>query len=348
MTQHAEQVRADVQRNCHIADARHGTDFGMCTYLMKMREYYRWEMGLGFDDRLGREAVGNWLSAREALWNQLAGEEFGEIRVHGREFDPFDSEGINAALEPEGLVYSAGLIGGAKPHFFLGRLLHKEQPSDGFNLCVADRELARGLNAPPAMSLGKTIFLRRESLRRYLWEKYEAWRWHRPNNAFGRAVACYPFDDDLSVALDQMTESELASAREHEIGEALAGERLGPAWEAMLLDLTLTPAELMARAVRDHLADCLRTLPMLARNGREASIHFFAGNFSAMRREIFPGLQTAYDEWLTDGDAESLQAIAEVGADHWYQVAVQMLALHADGGADAADAIGVLVARSHL
>ncbi len=348
MTPHPEQVCADVQRNCHIADARHGSDFGMCTYLMKMREYYRWEMGLGFDDRLGREAVGNWLAEREALWSELAEEDFGDIRVRDEQFDPFDSDGINAALESEGLVYSAGLIGGAKPHFFLGRLLRRERPADGFNLCVADRELARGLNAPPAMSLGNTIFLRRESLRRYLWEKYESWRWNRPNNAFGRAIACYPFDEDLNSALDQMTGNELAFAREHEIGESLAGERLGEGWENMLLDLALTPAELMARAIRDHLADCLRTLPMLARTESAASIHFFAGNLSAMRREIFPGLQTAYREWLTCGDTEALQAIAEVGVNHWHDLATEMLALHAAGGADAADAIGVLVARNHL
>jgi hypothetical protein len=198
------------------------------------------------------------------------------------------------------------------------------------------------------MSLGKTIYLRRESLRRYLWEKVESWRWNRPDNAFGRAVGCYPFDEDLNAALDQMTDNELISAREHEIGESLAGERLGEAWEAMLLDLALTPAELMARAVRDHLADCLRTLPMLANTEREASIHFFAGNFSAMRRDIFPGLGKAYDEWFRHGSTEPLQAIAEVGANHWQRLAEEMLELHADGGANAADAIGVLVARSHL
>jgi hypothetical protein len=36
----------------------------------------------------------------------------------------------------------------------------------------------------------------------------------------------------------------------------------------MLLDLAQTPAELMARAVRDHLADCLVTLPRLDSSGR--------------------------------------------------------------------------------
>jgi hypothetical protein len=35
-----------VQTNCHIADARHAADLTLCTYLLQMREFYRWEQGL--------------------------------------------------------------------------------------------------------------------------------------------------------------------------------------------------------------------------------------------------------------------------------------------------------------
>ena len=47
-----EEVVRRVQRNCDISDANHGGNFTMCTYLMKMREYFRWEKGLAFTDRL--------------------------------------------------------------------------------------------------------------------------------------------------------------------------------------------------------------------------------------------------------------------------------------------------------
>ncbi|MEJ2575852.1 MAG: hypothetical protein P8106_03965 [Gammaproteobacteria bacterium] len=337
-----------VQHNCHVADARHGGEYGMCAYLMKMREYFRWEKGLAFDVRLPSAEVGDWLTQREALWEGLAGADFEEVVVDGVKFDPFDTEGVNAALEPHHLVYSAGLVHGARPHFFLGRLVHKEEPDDGFALRVADAELARGLSAPPAMTRGRTIFLRRESLRRYLWEKLESWRWNRPDNAFGRAVACYPFGRELHQALEAMTEAELASAREHEIGEFLAGELLGEAWNEMLLDLAGTPAELMARAVRDHLADCTRTLPMLIAREKTASIHFFAGNLNAMRREIFPGLHKAYEEWLQERDLEPLSAIARLGAEHWAALAKALVEVHARRGAAAAGPIAELVAVNHL
>ncbi len=343
-----DQVSQSVQHNCDIADARHGADFGMCTYLMKMREYYRWEKGLGFRDRLPKDDVGDWLSAREALWAELAEAEFGAVTVAGERFDPFDADGVNAALEPHALVYSAGLALGAKPHFFLGRLLRREAPLEGFDLRVADVELARGLSAPPAMTRGRSIFLRREALRRYLWEKLESWRWSRPDNAFGRAVACYPFESDLDAALEQMTDSELASAREHEIGEFLAGEQLGEAWNRLLLDLAQTPAELMARAVRDHLADCTRTLPMLVESGRDASIHCFAGNLTGMRREIFPGLRGAYEQWRNARDPEPLAAIAALGRRHWAELAAALLDLHRRHGARAAGPVAQLVAAHHL
>jgi len=348
MKQVPQQVRETIQHNCHIADARHGADFGMCTYLLKMREYYRWEQGLGFGDPIPREGVGDWLSAREAYWAELVGEEFREIPVDGRYYDPFDAEALNTALEPYGLVYSSGLVQGARPNFFLGRLLHREDPEDGFALRVADQELARGLNAPPAMTRGRTIFLRRESLRRYLWERVETWRWHRPDNALGRALECYPFDGDPDQALEAMTANELTAAREHEIGEFLAGQALGDAWGAMLLDLAHTPAELMARAVRDHLADCSRTLPLLIREGREPSILFFIGNLSAMRKELFPGLYGAYGEWWESGDTEPLSAIAGVGAKHWLDLAREMLDLHRVYGPQAAEPVAAVVRENRL
>ncbi len=343
-----ESLIDSVRHNCHIADARHGADYGMCTYLMKMREFYRWERGLPFDAHLSKDEVGDWLVAREALWGDVAEQDFASVRVGERHFDAFDSQAINAALEPFRLVYSAGLVHGARPHFFLAELEAREKPVDGFELWLSGRELVRCLNAPPAMNVGKTIFLRRESLRRYLWEKLESWRWSRPRNALARALACYPFDDDVETALDRMTDNELAAAREHEIGEYLAGQRLGWRWNDMLLDLAHTPAELMARAVRDHLADCTRTLPMLAATNRAASIHFFAGNLSAMRRQLFPAFDAAYRQWLVDNEPEPLREIAGRGARHFAALAADLVALHRAHGPTAAGRIAERVRANSL
>jgi hypothetical protein len=344
----SERLRAGVQRNCHIADARHAGDLGMCSYLMRMREYFRWERGLDFTAKLANEEIGEWLDAREALWAELAEADYAPLEIGGRHFDPFDADAVNAALEPAGLVYSAGLVHGAKAHFFLGLLERKAEGEEGFSLRVSDRELARGLSAPPAMLQGRTIYVRRESLRRMVWEKLETWRWSRADNGFARAFAIYDFDHDLGASLDRMTESEVDAAIEHEIGEYHAGRLLGPAWNDMLMAVAGTPAELMTRAVRDHVADCARTLPMLARTRRDGSLHFYFGNLTGMRSEIFPGLAAAYREWLASGDYEPLGAMAEVGREHWTSLGCEMLDLHRAGPSDAARAIARLVGANVL
>jgi hypothetical protein len=336
-----------VQRNCHISDARHGADYSLCVYLMKMREYFRWEMGLPYGANLAKDQVGNWLQAREQLWEELEGEELRPIPIQGEHFEPFDADAINQRLAPSGLIYSAGLGQKAKPHFFLGKLEQRHRKG-GYSVFVVASEYARDLTAPPAMSLGDTIFLRRESLRRMLWEKLESWRWSRPDNALGRAFACYDFENDLEASLDAMTNAEIDNLLLHEIGEHRAGSELGEGWNEMLLDLIRTPAELMGRAVRDHLADCLSTLPTLVEQGEAPALHFYMGNLTHMRKDIFPGLNHAYAEWLESGDGESLQTIARIGAQHWRDLGNRMLELHRRLGTDAADRIQELVRQNYL
>jgi hypothetical protein len=345
-----ESIRAlaqAVQRNCHISDARHGADYSLCVYLMKMREYYRWEMRLPFGEALPKDEVGSWLQAREQMWDELDAAELADIEIDGQRFDPFDANGINARIEPHGLVYSAGLGAKAKPLFFLGDLERHTRAGD-HDVLVAAGEHARDLAAPPAMTLDHNIFLRRESLRRMLWERLESWRWTRADNALGRAFACYDFEHALDSSLDAMTDCEIDVVLLHEQGEHDAGVRLGAGWQPMLLDLAGTPAELMARAVRDHLADCLVTLPVLADEGIAASIHFFLGNLTHMRKVIFPGLERAYAEWGAGDDTEPLQVIADRGRSHWERVAHAMLELHREVGEDLDQRIRGLVDGSYL
>jgi len=336
-----------VQKNCHVSDARHGKEYTLCTYLMKMREYYRWEKGLPLGARLPKQDLGEWLSRREELWGSLEESDFEPLTIGGDPYDPFDVEGVNHALTASGLVYSGGLGHNAKPHFCLA-VLETSKELDGFSVFVSGREYARDLTAPPAMTREDVIFVRRESLRRMLWEKLETWRWSRPDNALGRAFACYGFDAALETPLDEMTAQELDAVLLHERGEHQCGQLLGEAWNRMVLDLSASPAELAARAVRDHWADCWFTLPWLAREGRSASIHFFMGNITHLREQIFPALGTAYEEWHRNGVADPLVEVAAQGLRHWSGVAQRMLDLYAEDGTAAAPRIQRLVQENHL
>jgi len=98
-----------VQHNCHIADARHAREMTLCTYLLEMREFYRWEAGIPLGDPLARPEVGEWLNAREALWETLAEDDFAPLPLGDNAHDPFDVAAINRHIEPHDLVYGAGI-----------------------------------------------------------------------------------------------------------------------------------------------------------------------------------------------------------------------------------------------
>ena len=271
--------------------------------------------------------VGAWLRERELFWESIEDESFEELPIDGDYYDPFDNAAINAALGPHGLVYSGGIGIRSTPHFFLGQLAHAEQHTD-MTVLVANSEYARDLTAPPAMSREGTIFIRRESVRRMVWERIEEWRWNRLENAMGRAIGCFDFDRDPQIALEEMTDAVLDIVLLHEKGEVLAGKRLGPEWEAMLATLPHSGAELMVRAVRDHLADSLTTLPGLVRDGSDASLHFFFANQGNMRKHLFPLLAQTYEQWLEQGDRAVFEKLVPLAESHWNELAGQMLALY--------------------
>lgn len=324
MTPEFSRLRTSVQHNCHISDALFARDYSLCIYLLKMREYFRWERGFGYGDSLPDKELGEWLVEREHLWHELEDAEFARVPFASRELDPFASDELNALLAPEGLVYSGGYGSSAKPHFFLADL-EREEVLDGLHVYVAGREHARDITAPPAMSIGETVFVRRESLQRTLWERIEEWRWHKRDNAMGRAVGHYDFDGDFAAALDAMATCEIEAVILHENGEVEAGRRLGPGWENLISGVFRTRAEYTARAVRDHLADCMVTLPALLARNAVPSIHFFFANLTGMRRSLFPSLVRAYEAWH-GGDEHALPRAIADGKDHWDEVARRFLA----------------------
>jgi hypothetical protein len=341
------ELRLAVQRNCHISDARYAGEYSLCTYLLKMREYYRWEKGFGPTAKLHNGEVGNWVDRREQLWARLENDSFEPLNLCGQRFDPFDDDGINRELLRQGLVYSGGYGRFGKPHFFLARVLRVEACGDHV-VIVSGEEYARDLSAPPAMTRGKTIFVRRESLHAMISERVEEWRWKQRDNAMARAMAYYDIEPDLERALDKITDNELETAILHELGELIAGELLGTAWEELLLGVVRTPAEVAARAVRDQLADCLSTLPALLALENLPAIHFYFANLSGMRKELSPGLTQAYQRLVESGDLSELKRSVPLGSRRWLSVARDLLELHRRHGAGCGSHVAALAEQSRL
>ena len=251
-----------VQTNCDIADARHARDVSLCTYLLGMREFYRWEHQLPHGVSPPRADVGRWIAEREQRGERIAEEEFVAVPVAGRDFDAFEAEQVNAELAGSGLVYGAGVGRFHKPHFFLGQLDREEQRGEA-RLLVCGCEYARDVSAIPAASQGSTLIVRREALRQWLWEKAEGWNLKQRDGALKSALLAYGFDVDPQAAIERMTRGEIETLVLHEEGELAAGRMLGADWSRMLEGFGGKRAELLARAVRDNLADCMVTLPGL-------------------------------------------------------------------------------------
>lgn len=288
-----------VQQNCHITDARHARSMTMCIYLLEMQQYYRWENEIPYSASLAKSEVGQWLVEREKFWSELEALPYSPLPLE-EEIDPFDSESVNRLIVPEGYVYSAGYGRFGKPHFFLGKLLKKEARGK-FTVLVSSCEYARDLNAPPAAFLNGTIFLRTEAVRRMVWEK----RGKAPEDAI---------------------EAQCEAIILHELGEGMAGEALA-GWEAMLLESS-GKTEIILRAVRDLLADCLSTLPNLIERKDEDSLHFYFENLSGMRRDLFPRIVEAYKKWVSSGDMNPILDAASEGSAHWLHVGRSFLERH--------------------
>jgi len=324
MLRNLPELAEAVQRNCDISDARYAGDYGMCTFLLKMREYYRWEHELPFTRALPRAELGEWLSAREAQWSALEDEPFQPLPLGGGALDPLGADAANGELLPRGLVYGAGYGRFIKPVFFLGALLRVEE-REGCRVIVSSCEYARELAAPPAMLQGRTIYLRLESVRRYLWEKIEEWQWRKSDNRMARALAGYDFVADPEAALARMAENEMESMILHELGEARAGELLGAGWQEMIARVARSPAEVAARALRDLLADCLSTLPALVARENLPALHFYFATFDAAHRERFPQALAAYEDFLRDGSLAPLERAARAGAERFLAEARALL-----------------------
>jgi len=327
-----------VQRNCDISDARHAGDYGLCTFLLKMREYYRWEHELPYSRTLPKDDLGDWLKSREQAWGGLEEAPYAPLPLAGGALDPFEAAEANRELLPQGGVYGAGYGRFGKPVFFLGELLRIEE-REGLAVCISSCEYARELAAPPAMLQGRTIYVRLESVRRYLWEKIEEWQWRKQGGAMSRVLASYDFLADPERALGRMAENESESMVLHEIGEARAGERLGEAWGAAALEASGTRGEIALRAVRDLLADCLSTLPALVERGNAPALHFHFATFDAPRREMFPQALEAYEAYARDGDPALLRRAAREGAERWLETARGLLALSPGARAAALEAL---------
>ncbi|MBU2646288.1 hypothetical protein KKI24_16395 [bacterium] len=338
-----ETLKTTVQRNCDRVDAENAQSFGLCIYLLRMWDYYRWWHSLALSAHVANEKILPWIGDVEEYWESIEGESFSDLLLEGQSFDPFRTREINEILNPKQLVYSGGLSYGGIPMFFLAKL-DKIELVEGFKVVISTDEIARGLYGFPAMLQEKTIFIRKEALRNMVWSRYEEWQFKKRDNSMGRAFTFYDFSANPEQALNQMVENELKTLILHEVGEGKLKAALGEEWGEMLIDFAYSKTEIVARAVKDLAADCLMTLPSLLETNQQSSIHFYFANFSDMRKTLFPELLEAYHNWVQGADMSGLTQLIDKGRTKWQKTGEDILDLYREKGQAAGESINKLVA----
>lgn len=326
-----EDLTGEVQLNCDRADARYAQNFGLCSYLLRMREYYRWKMGFDFLAKLDPKEITPWVMDQEDLWEELEEEAFAPLTLPSGKVDPFAAEAVNEELVQEGLVYGGGLGPSGRPLFFLAELV-EARDLDGVKVLITGKERARGMMAPPALSRADHLYVRMEALKDWLWGKYEEWAFHQEGSLAKRAFAHYPFATDPVAALEAMAEKEREVMIRHELGETELNRIWGDAWHEMILDLIPTKAEHILRGIRDLAADCRSTLPYLIERGERASLDFFFFNLTGLRKQLDPVLFSAYESYVEGGDFQGLLEASRKGAERWFQEGSRFLELYRTQG----------------
>lgn len=340
--QMAPGLLAAVQRNCDLADARYAQLAPLCTYLLQMREHFRWRSGLALDAPPDRREVGRFIATHEAYWQTLdeAGDDvepgLGGFSVLPPGDDPFDVDAVNARIAPGGLHYGAGVVRLGRPDFFVAQRVREERRGR-LRVVVTGAERARGVNPPVAFSRRDVAVVRMDAMRRWLWTRIELLDRRAGETALSRALGPVGAGG-LVAALDRIVEREVETMILHEVGEHTVGDVLGDGWQQMVASLGDARTESLVRAVRDLAADCTTTLPALIARDADASVHFWFSTLEGLRRALAPGLWQGYEAWAR-GDRRALRTALDADGTQWLGRAQSYLEAWQRGGADAVRAL---------
>jgi hypothetical protein len=171
--------------------------------------------------------------------------------------------------------------------------------------------------------------LRRDALERWLWQLWEGFALQRPEGAFGAWLRGHRVADaaDFLATLPALADEALGVLQLHEQGEFEAAGWLEPGWAALRLQVQDRRTTLLLRAVRDLVADCRVTLPVLLERGQAGPLHFWGAGFEGHRALLHPGLGAGYRDWAAGMGDAALRAACRDGDARFGTLARELLAL---------------------
>ncbi len=322
-----ESLKEQVKLNCTISDARFWGYYSICGLLMRLRELYKSEKGLMPWDKASREEIAEWIAVTETRWKSLEHETFRPLDTGDALYDPFDVDGLNTLLNHGGYVYGAGYGRFNKPTFFLATL-EKRRESYDYLIHYAGRELCRDLSTSVAMLQGRCIFMRLDALKGLLWDKFQELKGRRFGGLLKEAFSSYGLEGgESSAELFDKIEALSSGVSElfvlHETGEAFEDEHTDE-WLEILSGNTDRAVEFYVRGVKDLLADTSEKGPLeyIIQGRKKPLLNFHLAFLDGIRKEIFPELINAFQNFLDSGDWSLLEDARRTG----YRRAVELRA----------------------
>ncbi|MBE0448565.1 MAG: hypothetical protein IBX64_10795 [Actinobacteria bacterium] len=305
MNELKESIINAVKFNCDVSDARSWGYFSICGLLMSLRGLYMSENDLEPWARIDREDISKWIAQREAYWRELENEDFRDLNIRGKKYDPFDVVTINCALKGEGLVYGAGYGLFKKPSFFLADL-HSSSEIYDCTIYLAKKEYAKDLFSSPGMHQGRQVFLRLVPLKKLLWDKFLDLKANK-NSRLEYAFSQYGFsadqsvDDEFERKFDEVTHKCSDIILYHELGEIMEDF---PNWSEMVLGVDTKDAELFLRTIKDLLSDTSDYGP-LKRSIDErdkGGLSLCVALAERYRIKIYPEIKKAFEKFVYNED----------------------------------------------
>jgi hypothetical protein len=295
-----------VLHNCTISDARFAGHYSVCGLALRLRDLYKWEKGLEPWAEEDATVLLEWIGRKQEKWEELALQDFRFLDINGTSYDPFDVRGINAALEPYGLLYGAGYVHGLKPTFFLARLKEARQV-DGCQVHIVGQELARDLLTVPALSQEGHVLVRSESAKLFLWNQIFFIRKSGRDALLVALNALGLGESDLKdprTSLPALADGEIESYIYHELGEIRDPVFERATWQDVIATFPHTPVELLARAAKDMLADTNEygRLRYIIRQRKTASLALYVAFLDGLRKALFPELGEAFRQFAKTGN----------------------------------------------
>jgi hypothetical protein len=314
-----EAIIRQVRRNCSISDSQNAGCYSVCGLVLRLRDLYKWEKRLDPWAEEEPAVILEWIGEKEEEWEELLDVKYSRISISDATYDPFDVRGINTILEPDGLFYAAGYFRGLKPSFVLG-VIEEKREIEGYPVYILGRELARDLVAVPAFVQDECIVVRKEAARFIFWDQIiYVGKSGRPALRF--ALQAHGLEEhgaasaELLRQLPKIWEAEMETYIYHELGELRDTVLDRDLWRNLIAKFPHTPTELLARSVKDLLADTNRhgTLQHIIKARKSSSLGFYVAFLDGLRKELFPEIREVFQEFARSGNWEAVEKALAAG-----------------------------------